>query len=109
MSENLTLDDLAVPVRVLGLLAQDFGYLAAPDVQVSPIYPEWLRLTFHDDLAGFEAWREALGVAPDVVAYDEQNLGRTRVLKASTTYAGALLELTAFGDVCIPAVAGGAA
>ncbi|QCX74940.1 hypothetical protein C9F11_06200 [Streptomyces sp. YIM 121038] len=106
MSEDLRLDDLAVALRVLRLLAVDFGHLAAPDVQVSPIFPERLRLSFHDDLPGFEAWREALGIAPQDVNGHVQSGGRTRVLQASATLADAELELIGFGKVPAPASAG---
>ncbi|MBV1939883.1 hypothetical protein KUF83_25435 [Streptomyces sp. BV286] len=109
MSENLTLDDLAVPLRALRLLATDFGRLPAPSVQVSTVYPERLELTFYDDLPGFEAWREALGIAPDTVTYREQSDGRTRVLRTSVDYAGAVLRLTAYADVVAPVLVGGVA
>ncbi|MFE5370911.1 hypothetical protein [Streptomyces mirabilis] len=103
MSGNLTLDDVAVPLRVLRLLAVDFGHLPAPDVHVSTIYPERLELSFYDDLPGFEMWREALGVDPDAVTYGEQGDGRTRVLRSTAAYAGAELELIGYGDVPVPA------
>ncbi|WP_338682184.1 hypothetical protein QD712_06975 [Streptomyces acidiscabies] len=113
MNENLTLDDLAVPLRALRLLAADFGHLPAPGVQVSTIYPDRLDLRWYDDLAGFEAWREALGIEPDAVEYREQSAGRTRVLRASGVCAGAELVLYGFGDVPVSAPAtasaGGAA
>jgi hypothetical protein len=113
VSETQTLDDLTAPLRVLRLLAVDFGHLPAPDVQVSPIYPERLELRLHDDLNGFEAWREAVGIAPDDVVYREQSDGRTRVLKASTVYAGAEVVLFGYGTVTAPTPApvlvGGAA
>ncbi|WP_181804633.1 hypothetical protein [Streptomyces shenzhenensis] len=102
MSQDLTLDGLAVPLRVLRLLAVDFGHLPAPDVDVSPLYPDRLQLRFHDDLAHFETWRDALGITPDTVTYHEQS-GATSVLKASVDYAGAVLELTGYGD--LPALA----
>ncbi|MDX3759047.1 hypothetical protein [Streptomyces sp. AK02-04a] len=102
MSENLTLDDLAVPLRVLRLLAVDFGHLPAPDVHVSTIYPERLELSFYDDLPGFEMWREALGVDPDAVTYREQGDGGTRVLRSTAAYAGAEMELIGYGDVVTP-------
>ncbi|MFH8793291.1 hypothetical protein [Streptomyces sp. NPDC017941] len=108
MSAMLTLDDLAVPLRVLRLLAAEFGHLAAPSVQVSTIYPNQLDLTFHDDLPGFEEWRAALEIAPDAVTYGEQ-AHRTRVLNASVEYAGAVVELTGFADIVAPVAAGGAA
>ncbi|SFN21126.1 hypothetical protein SAMN04487980_1013237 [Streptomyces sp. cf124] len=113
MSETLTLDGLTAPLRALRLLAIDFGHLPVPDVQVSPIYPDQLGLRFHDDLNAFEAWREAVGIAPDAVAYGEQNGGRTRVLKACGDFAGAVVVLTGYSDITAPApasvLAGGAA
>lgn len=109
MNRGLTLDDLAVPLRVLRLLAADFGHLAAPEIFVSTIYPDRLELRFHDDLCAFEAWRDALGIVPDDVDYHEQFSGRTRVLKASAAYAGAVLELTGYSDVPAPVPVGAAA
>jgi len=109
MSENLTLDDVTVPLRTLRLLASDFGHLPAPTVSISPIYPERLELAFHDDLPGFEMWREALGIVPDAVTYREQSDGRTRVLRASVDHAGAVVRLTAYADIVTPALVGGAA
>ncbi|MEU9345170.1 hypothetical protein AB0D74_28605 [Streptomyces sp. NPDC048278] len=102
MSQELTLDGLAVPLRVLRLLAADFGHLPAPDVDLSPVFPDRLELRFHDGLADFETWRAALGITPDDVTYREQS-GDTCVLKASVDYAGAVLELTGFGDLPAPA------
>ncbi|MBP5893138.1 hypothetical protein [Streptomyces scabiei] len=107
MSERLTLDGLAVPLRVLRLLAADFGHLPAPDVDLSRIYPDRLTLRFHDDLSTFEAWREALAVPPETVTHGVQGGGMTRVLKASTAYAGADVHLHGYTDV--PTTDGGAA
>ncbi|PWI15573.1 hypothetical protein DI272_16380 [Streptomyces sp. Act143] len=103
MTKSLALDDLSAPLRALRLLAADFGHLAAPSVEVSTIYPDQLKLTFYDDLSGFEAWPDALGIGPDDVAYHEQSGGRTRVLSASADHAGAGLELVGYGDVPAPA------
>ncbi|GGT54268.1 hypothetical protein [Streptomyces purpureus] len=99
MSDGLTLDGLAVPLRVLRLLATDFGHLPAPAVHLSGIFPNRLELSLHDDLAEFETWRDALGIAPDAVKHSTQSDGRTRVLKASVEYAGAELELVAYARV----------
>ncbi|MFF7283027.1 hypothetical protein [Streptomyces griseorubiginosus] len=109
MSDTLTLDDLSVPLRALRLLAVDFGHLAPPSVHMGPIYPNQVELSFHDDLAGFEAWREALGIAPDAVTHGTQSDGRTRVLTTSADFAGALVTLTGFAKVPDPAPAGTAA
>ncbi|MBW8800662.1 MAG: hypothetical protein JF597_46005 [Streptomyces sp.] len=102
MNQDLTLDGLAVPLRVLRLLAVDFGHLPAPHIELSTVFPDRLGLRFHDDLAGFETWRHALGITPDDVTYREQS-GDTCVLKASVDYAGAALDLTGFGDLPAPA------
>ncbi|MFG2954317.1 hypothetical protein ACGF5O_11360 [Streptomyces sp. NPDC048291] len=107
MSELLTLDGLAVPLRVLRLLAADFGHLPAPDVDLTRIYPDRLTLRFHAGLHAFEAWREALAVPPETVTHGVQGDGTTRVLKAATDYAGAEVHLYGYADV--PAMLGGAA
>ncbi|MCX4235403.1 hypothetical protein [Streptomyces ortus] len=109
MSGILTLDDVAAPLRTLRLLAVDFGHLPAPTVHVSTIYPERLELSFYDDFPGFEMWREALGIVPDVVTYREQNDGRTGVLRADVDHAGATVRLTGYADVVAPVPVGGAA
>ncbi|MFF4044955.1 hypothetical protein [Streptomyces sp. NPDC001816] len=109
MSEGLTLDDVAVPLRALRLLAGDFGHLSSPAVRVTPIYPKRLELAFHDDLAGFEGWRDALGIAPDAVAQGTQSGGRTRVLRTSVEYAGAELELVAYAAIPVLVLVGAAA
>jgi hypothetical protein len=110
VSEGLTLDDLSVPLVALRLLAVDFGHLPAPTVSVSPIFPGRLELSLHSGLPGFEAWREALGIAPQDVDYHVQCDGRTRVLRSTVAYAGVELELIGYGDVAVPvAVEAGAA
>ncbi|MDG9707439.1 hypothetical protein [Streptomyces sp. DH10] len=109
MSENLTLDGLALPLRALRLLAVDFSHLPAPDVRMSPVFPDQLELSFHRGLPDFEVWREALDISPDAVVYREQSDGRTRVLKASADFADATLELTGYSDACAPERVGGAA
>ncbi|MEU3145387.1 hypothetical protein [Streptomyces sp. NPDC006999] len=97
------LDDLMIPLRALRLLAVDFPHLPAPDVEVSPLFPERLRLSFHDtsceSLAAFEQWRTALCVAPDAVVARTQSEGQTRVLTADGLFAGAVVVLTAYADV----------
>ncbi|MEU5886848.1 hypothetical protein ABZ835_08405 [Streptomyces sp. NPDC047461] len=105
MSEGLTLDDMAVPLRVLRLLAVDFGHLPAPAVRVTTVWPDRLELEFHDDLAGFEAWRDALGIPSDAVTHGTQSAGRTRVLHARVEFAGARLELVGYGRIPAPAPA----
>ncbi|MEU1477791.1 hypothetical protein [Streptomyces sp. NPDC005760] len=108
MSERLTLDDLAVPLRALRLLAAEFGHLSAPTVAVSTIFPDRLELSFHDNLAGFEAWRDALGIPPEAVVYREQSGGRTRVLTASADRADTVVDLVGYGEITAPQPAGAA-
>jgi hypothetical protein len=83
-------------MALLRLLAADHPTLPAPHVHVSPIYPDLLTLSVHDDLAGFEAWREALGVDPDSVGRNVQSNGTTAVLKAVATIAEARVELVGY-------------
>lgn len=106
MSDGLTLDDLAVPLRALRRLAADFGHLAAPAVGVTTIWPDRLELSFHGDLADLEAWRDALGIAPDAVTHRTQSGGRTRVLLASGEFAGADVKLVDYADVPAPTPVG---
>ncbi|MFI9247227.1 hypothetical protein ACIGXF_32680 [Streptomyces sp. NPDC053086] len=100
MNEGLNLDGLTVPLRVLRLLAVDFPHLTAPNVDVSPLYPQVLRLSLHesscDSFAAFESWRRALGIEPATVDFHTQSDGRTAVLKGFGVYGGADIELTAF-------------
>ncbi|MEV6531609.1 hypothetical protein AB0M86_18790 [Streptomyces sp. NPDC051639] len=102
MSEILTLDALSVPLRALRLLALDFPELPAPVVDLSAIYPDRLSLSVHPShggFAAFEAWRTALGIAPDAVDFHVQCDHRTGVLIAQTEYGGADIKLTGYTEV----------
>ncbi|MFI5616718.1 hypothetical protein [Streptomyces sp. NPDC051567] len=90
------------PLRVLRLFAAQYPHLPAPSVDMSTIYPDRLTLSFHEDLAGFEAWRDALSIAPDAVGHHVHRNGRTRVLTAETDCAGAELHLVGFATVPAP-------
>ncbi|WP_405789670.1 hypothetical protein OG753_21305 [Streptomyces sp. NBC_00029] len=94
-----TLSSLDAPLRVLRLFAAEFPHLPAPCVRVTTIFPGRLELSFHDDFAGFEAWRDALGIAPESVSHGVQGGGCTRVLEAESDYAGALLRLVGFAKI----------
>ncbi|MFC8170929.1 hypothetical protein [Streptomyces sp. NPDC057325] len=94
-----TLADLSAPLMALRLLAVEFAHLPAPRVGVSTLYPERLELTFHDDFAGFEAWREALSIAPESVVHHVQCDGQTAVLNVHATFAGADVELTGYAKI----------
>ncbi|MGC4981611.1 hypothetical protein ACLQ18_13360 [Streptomyces sp. DT193] len=102
MSEILTLEALSAPLRALRLLAVDFPDLPAPVVHVTAIYPDRLALSVHESDGGFtafEAWRTALGIAPDAVDFHVQCNSRTGVLNAHTRYGGADIELTGYAQV----------
>ncbi|MBT2454017.1 hypothetical protein [Streptomyces sp. ISL-86] len=86
---------LSAPLLVLRLFASEFPHLPAPGVSVSTVYPDRLELSFHNDFAGFEAWRDVLGIAPENVSFHVQD-GRARVLKTETHYAGAWLLLIGY-------------
>ncbi|MFE1926590.1 hypothetical protein ACFW91_29055 [Streptomyces asoensis] len=96
MSELLTLAGLSVPMRALRTLAAEYGDLPAPTVSVSTIYPERLELCLHKGLGAFEVWRVALGIGPEQVSFSELP-GSTWTLQAIAPYAGAEVELTAYG------------
>ena len=94
-----TLADLDAPLMALRMLGSEFAHLPAPHVSVSTIFPDLLRLSFHDDFAGFEAWREALGIDPQDVVHDVQGGGLTGVLDVHAEFAGARLRLTGFATI----------
>ncbi|MET9933417.1 MULTISPECIES: hypothetical protein [unclassified Streptomyces] len=83
---------------LVALVALDtkFSHLPAPNVDLSPIFPDRLRLSLHDDLGAFEAWREALNIDPVAVVHRVQGGGGTRVLKVHGRFAGADIELVGF-------------
>lgn len=102
MSEILTLEGLSAPLRALRLLALDFPDLPAPVIDVTAIYPNRLSLSVHPSnggFAAFEAWRAALGIAPDAVDFNVQCDHRTAVMTAHTEYGGADIVLTGFTEV----------
>jgi hypothetical protein len=100
-----TLASLNAPLLALRVFCAEFAHLPAPTLGVSTIFPDLLELSFHDNLAGFEAWRVALGLAPECVSYHEHSGGRTRVLTAQAGYAGAQVRLLGYAE--IPARGGG--
>ncbi|MFE3825244.1 hypothetical protein [Streptomyces sp. NPDC059092] len=101
---SVTLNDLAVPLRALRMLAVDFPDLPAVEAQMSPIYPNRLDLSLHDDLAAFETWRTALGIPGEAVTFHQEPGGPSMWLNCRTEYAGADLHLTGFGRLPGPAL-----
>ena len=97
MSAALTLDGLAVPMRALRALALDFADLPAPTLAISTVYPKRLELSLHQGLGPFDVWRMALGIDPQAVRFRAQSDGRTWSLTALGEFAGAEIELVAYG------------
>ena len=97
-----TLADLNAPLMALRLLGVEFAHLPAPHVSVSTLFPDLLDLSFHGGFAGFEAWREALGIDPEDVVHHVQGDGRTGVLDVHGAFGGARLRLTGYATVPVP-------
>ncbi|WP_019888330.1 hypothetical protein [Streptomyces purpureus] len=93
------LNDLKAPLLLLRALVADHAGLPAPGVSVSTVYPDVLELSFHDDFAGFEVWRDALAIAPDEVEHHVQGNGCTGVLRVHAEYGGARLLLVGYSKV----------
>jgi hypothetical protein len=105
---TVSMADLLGPLNAVRLLAGDFPHLPAPCVDFSTVYPDRVRLAWHDSLyesavpgafVSFERWRAALGIAVDAVTYGTQSAGCTGVLKACGTYGGIRLDLVAYSEV----------
>ncbi|MEV6353480.1 hypothetical protein [Streptomyces hydrogenans] len=94
-----TLSDLTAPLTALIVLDTKFSHLPAPNVDFCPVYPHRLRLSLHDDLGAFEAWREALNIDPATVVHRVQGGGGTLVLKVHGHFASADIELVGFAPV----------
>ncbi|MFI2257509.1 hypothetical protein [Streptomyces tubercidicus] len=93
------LSAMGAPLLVLRMFSAEYAHLPAPCLDVSTVYPDLLTLSFHNDLAGFEAWRDALGIAAESVGHHVQCDGRTQVLEAEADYAGARLRLVGYAKV----------
>ncbi|WP_433340597.1 hypothetical protein [Streptomyces sp. CA-253872] len=95
---NLRIRDLAPALIALRALALDHPDLPAPCVDVTTVYPDRVRLAFHDDLAGFEAWRAALGIDPYTVAW--ARAGELSWLDARGAYSNVPVHLTGYFVLC---------
>lgn len=94
----MNLLDLSRPRDVLNGLAAEFPLLPAGEIDISPIYPNRLRLSFHDQLGDFEAWREALDIEPATICRSLQSGDTTLVLTAEIVRSGVTVELVAFSQ-----------
>ncbi len=98
MRTDLTLQGLNAPLRAMRMVLVEYPELPAPTVHLSPIFPDRLELSLHNDFVSFEPWRRALGIAPDDVHFRSQSAGDTWVLLASAGYAGITVRLVAYAD-----------
>ncbi|MFI2318031.1 hypothetical protein AMK17_36345 [Streptomyces sp. CB00072] len=94
-----TMSGLSAAVTVLASLMARFPDRPAVDVHVSTIFPDQVELSAHNDLAAFEAWREALGIDPWSVVHKVQNRGTTRVLDAHAVFTGIRLRLVGYAEI----------
>ncbi|MFI1948806.1 hypothetical protein ACH46F_33775 [Streptomyces virginiae] len=94
-----SLREMQAPLLVLGVFAGHFWHLPAPTVSVSSVYPDRLDLDFFDAPADFEAWREALGIDPQLISEHVQRSGGNRVLTVDAEWGGAQLRLRSFALV----------
>ncbi|MFJ3726955.1 hypothetical protein ACIPYQ_30930 [Streptomyces sp. NPDC090045] len=99
MTTPIPLSALGAPLMALRIFADVYRHLPAPSVSVSTVYPNVLELAFHDDLEGFETWCEALGISLGKVSHGVQSGGRTRVLKAETSYSGGIVKLVGYATI----------
>ncbi|MFD5345910.1 hypothetical protein ACFWJY_19625 [Streptomyces anulatus] len=97
-----TMSGLSAAVTVLASFVVRFPDLPAVDVHVSTVFPDQVELSAHDDLAVFEAWREALGIDPGAVVHKVQSGGATRVLDAQAVFTGVRLRLVGYSVIPAP-------
>ncbi|MFD3544696.1 hypothetical protein ACFWUW_03595 [Streptomyces sp. NPDC058655] len=98
----IPLSAMGAPMMALRIFADVYRHLPAPTMSISTVYPDLLELAFHDDLDGFEIWCEALGIPSRTVSHGVQRGGRTRVLKAETTYSGGRVKLIGYARITAP-------
>lgn len=93
-------------LEALIVIGRTFAHLPAPDINLSPITPGALTLSLHDNLAGFEQWRTALGIAAEDVDHCQRPGRAHMTLKAATTFARATVELVGYAPA-LPTPNGG--
>jgi hypothetical protein len=89
-----------------GALAQitaAMGHLPPADFGLSPITPDRLDISIHDNLSGFERWRTALGFPTSAVDYVPRRGHMT--VRATGQFAGATVELVGYAPP-LPQVGG---
>jgi hypothetical protein len=110
MSAPATVAVQRTAVDALAQIAAAFGHLPAACFDLGDIYPDRLEIAVHDDLAGFEAWRSALGIPADALEYG--TFGQRMYLIGRGSFAGATVKLTGYAaplPESAPEAIGGAA
>lgn len=92
-----TFADLSRPLALLRLLAADHPDLPAVDVHISRHSPDRLNLEVHGDLSTFEAWREALAIAPATIRRNLHSGETTMTLSGFGTIADCNIQLVGYG------------
>ncbi|WP_030388302.1 hypothetical protein [Streptomyces sp. NRRL S-241] len=102
MTTPMPLSAMAAPLMALRIFEDIYRHLPAPCVSISTVYPNLLKLSFHDDADGFETWCQALGIRPGTVRHSVHSDGRTGVMKAVTDYSGGRVKLICFTSISTP-------
>jgi hypothetical protein len=94
------LSEQRAAVDALAQLLRAFGHLPGACIGLSPVTPAQIDISVHDDLADFEAWREALAFPADGV--ERKMLPSSMLLAIEGQWAGAALQLSGFAPL-VPA------
>jgi hypothetical protein len=89
-----TFRDQLPAADALAQITAALGHLPAADFGLSPITPDRLDISIHDNLSGFEEWRTALGIPTAAVDYTPRRHHMT--LRATGSFAGATIELVGY-------------
>jgi hypothetical protein len=98
-----TFADQMAAADALAQITSAMGHLPPADFGLSPITPDQLTISLHDDLSGFERWRVALGFPTSAVTYLPRR--HHMALKAGGPFGGATVELVGYAPP-LPQVGG---
>jgi hypothetical protein len=83
-------------LEALAVIGRTFAHLPGADLQISPVYPDVLVISLHDNLDGFERWRAALGIAADDIDHCQRPGRAHMTLKAHATFARITVQLVGY-------------
>ena len=89
-----TFADQLAAADALAQITAAMGHLPPADIGLSPITPDRLNISIHDDLDAFERWRTALGFPTGAVDYVPRRGHMT--VRVTGPFAGATVELVGF-------------